>query len=513
MASSSNPPAGDALALRGIGKRFGATQALDDVSLTFRPGEVHALVGGNGSGKSTLIKILAGVVIADVGQIDVGGERYDARDFTPARARAAGLRFVHQQSSTFAQLTVAENLAIGHGFDRGGAGRIRWRRQEETAREILDRFQIDADPRQAVGSLNAAKRTTIAIARALQDRDDADAGILVLDEPTASLPAAEVELLLTDLRRFAAEGQTILYVSHRLEEILTVADTASVLRDGRTVSSMPREELSLDGLAEAIMGRPIEQIVPPAVRSSGGVVLEARDIRGGAVQDATFSLRQGEVVGVAGLLGSGRSTLLRLLFGAEPIEAGELLLDGEPVSFSSPSEAMDAGMGYVPEDRSSEAAFPQLTVTENLSICVLPSYWRGGRLRHRQEHADARDLQREYLIRSASERSPLASLSGGNQQKVILARWMRRQPRVLLLDEPTQGVDVGARAEIYGLIRKVVEAGATVLVVSSDLEELAGLCDRVLIVRNGRLLADLDGAQVTDVELNHRIATTEPVST
>jgi len=484
-----------------VSKAFGATQALDGVSLELEQGSVHALLGGNGSGKSTLIKAIAGVEQADAGELEIRGERHELRTMTPARARQAGLHFVHQQRSTFSDLTVTENLAIGRGFDTGPGGRIEWRRARKRAAAVLERFQIDADPDTELGRLGPATQTMVAIARALQDQDgDAD-GVLLLDEPTASLPAPEVALLLEALRRYAAAGQAIVYVTHRLEEVFAVADRATLLRDGCVVGDVEPRRLQHDGLVELMMGRSVEQIERLRGRPEGRVILTVRGLATGPLAPLDLELREGEIVGVAGLLGSGRSTLLRALFGVSPPQSGEVRIDGEARKIESPTRAMAAGLAYVPEDRQADAAFPDLTVSENLSLTVIPDYWHRGMLNRRRERRDTLGLFDSFLITAASDAAPLRSLSGGNQQKVVLARWLRRDPRVLLLDEPTQGVDVGARAEIYELIHAAVAGSAAALVASSDFEELARICDRVIVLRKGRAAAelrdgDLDAEQI-----------------
>jgi ribose transport system ATP-binding protein len=474
-----------------VSKAFGATQALDDVSFELKRGSIHALLGGNGSGKSTLIKLIAGVEAADAGQLEVRGERHELRSMTPARAREAGLHFVHQQRTTFPQLTVTENLAIGRGFDTGAGGRIEWRRARRRAAAVLERFRIDAHPDQELGELGPATQTMVAIARALQDQDDDADGVLLLDEPTAALPAPEASLLLGALRRYADAGQAIVYVTHRLEEVFAVADRATLLRDGRVVDTVEPSQLDHESLVELIMGRTVEQIERLRGRPEGRTILEARRISAGPLSPLDIDLRAGEIVGLAGLIGSGRSTLLRALFGVRPLESGEIRIDGEPRRIDSPPEAMAAGLAYVPEDRQADAAFPELSVGENLSLTVIPDYWHRGMLNRRREHRDALGLFDSFLITAESDGAPLRSLSGGNQQKVVLARWLRRQPRILLLDEPTQGVDVGARAEIYELVHRAVADGAAALVASSDFEELARVCDRVIVLRKGRAVAEL----------------------
>jgi ribose transport system ATP-binding protein len=474
-----------------VSKAFGATQALDDVSLGLERGSVHALLGGNGSGKSTLIKAIAGVEPADAGEIEIRGERHELRSMTPALARAAGLHFVHQQRSTFSGLTVTENLAIGRGFDTGAGGRISWRRSRRRAAAVLERFQIDADPDAELGRLGPATQTMVAIARALQDQDGETDGVLLLDEPTASLPAPEVDLLLAALRRYAAAGQAIVYVTHRLEEVFAVADRATLLRDGRVAGEVEPRQLDHDSLVELMLGRSVAQIERLRGRPEGSTILAARGLAAGALAPLDLDVRAGEIVGIAGLIGSGRSSLLRALFGAGPPQSGEVWIDGAPLRIGSPPDAMTAGFAYVPEDRQRDATFPDLSVGENLSLTVLGDYWRGATLNRRRERRDSLGLLGSFLIDAESDAVPLRTLSGGNQQKVVLARWLRRQPRLLLLDEPTQGVDVGARAEIYELVHRAVAGGAAALIASSDFEELAHLCDRVLVLRKGEAVSEL----------------------
>jgi ribose transport system ATP-binding protein len=479
------------LRVEGVYKAFDATQALADVSFELRRGSVHALLGGNGSGKSTLIKVLAGVEPADAGTIEIGGATHDLRWMTPARAREAGLHFVHQQRSTFPELSVTDNLSIGHGFETGSLGRIEGRRARRRAAAVLERFQIDVHPDQALGELGPANQTMVAIARALQDQDDESEGVLVLDEPTASLPAPEVDQLLSALRRYAAAGQAIVYVTHRLEEVFVVADRATLLRDGRLVDTVEPRSLTHESLVELMMGRTVEQISRLRGEAPGPVVIEAKKLSAGPLKEVDLVACEGEIVGIGGLIGSGRSTLLRTLFGVGVVAGGEILIDGEPQRSRAPGEAMAAGIAYVPEDRQREAAFPQLSVGENLAVTVIPEYWHRGVLNRRRERRDALELFDSYSIVAESDEAPLSSLSGGNQQKVMVARWLRRNPRLLLLDEPTQGVDVGARAEIYELIHRAVSGGAAALFASSDFEELAQICDRVIVLRKGAVVAEI----------------------
>jgi ribose transport system ATP-binding protein len=369
--------------------------------------------------------------------------------------------------------------------------------QRARAAELIHRFGIPARPDSVLGDLGRATQTLVAIARALQDqRTDRDR-VLVLDEPTASLPASEVGALLSALRGYADSGHTIIFVTHRLPEVVQVADRATVLRDGRALRTVQGDELDSETLVELIAGR---RAAASARRGDGAAsvepVLRVSGLSGGSLRDASFTVRRNEIVGVAGLLGSGRSTLLRILFGLVARQAGEVHLRGAAISCTTPREAIRRGFAYVPEDRTAEAAFRDLTVLENLSIASLPTGAGGLVIDGTAERAEGRALIASFGISAPSERASFDALSGGNQQKAVLARWMRRSPQVLLLDEPSQGVDVGARADIYSLIRRAVSGGACALVVSSDAEELTAFCDRVLVLRAGHVVADLDGEDV-----------------
>jgi ribose transport system ATP-binding protein len=503
-------PGDPVLSVERVSKTFGATRALTEVSLGVERGTIHCLLGGNGSGKSTLIKILAGVYDADPGgTVTVGGETLAAARLTSQWARSVGLHFVHQDLGVFGGLSVAENLAIGRGFPTHKVtGAIRWRALRRHAQEALERFSVPVRPQQLVATLRPADRTMVAIVRALQDQSGASNGILVLDEPTTALPSVEVDRLFTALRRYAEAGQTIVLVTHRLEEVIALADRVTVLRDGHVAADMVRSEISKDRLVEVIVGRALEQRSSTAgPTATDDVVLEVRGLTAGPLQGVDLGLRRGEVLGLAGLLGSGRTTLLSTLFGLQRPMAGSVELDGGPTHFDTVDQAMDAGFAFVPEDRS-ESAFLEMSLRENLSAADVTRYWRRGLLRQGIEAADARQSMVDFSIRAISEGQPFGTLSGGNQQKAIVARWLRRKPKILLLDEPTQGVDVEARAEIYHLVRSAVSAGTSVIVAASDFEELARVADRVVVLADGRVATeitgpDIDPADVTEQVLSH----------
>lgn len=513
---------GLALAAKDLNKTYGGTHALNDVSIEVSSGKIHALMGGNGSGKSTFIKVLAGVVTPDSGSLAFRGEWHDARLHTPARAKSAGLHFVHQQNSTFPDLTVAENLALGRGFELTPLKSIAWRAQKARARDVLQRFEIHVEPDTPMSDLSAAAQMMVAIARALQDQDDtAERGVLVLDEPTASLPKHEVDLLLAALRRYAANGQTIIYVSHRLEEVTAIADEATVLRNGRVASRLVGAEITHDSLVEGITGgsvvsslateaAPTAGAAPaPGEAKFGEPVLTLRH-RGASGDDASESLvvREGEIVAVAGLLGSGRSRLLKQIFGAIPRDDIEVIVGGRPLEASHIRAAMKRGIGFLPENRLLEAAFPDLSIAENLSISRLDELSRLGWINPSRERQDANKQIKAFAVRAPNSAAPVASLSGGNQQKVMLARWMQRRPKLLLLDEPTQGVDIGARNDIHELVRIAAAAGTAVLVISSEFGELAALAHRAIVVSNGAIVSSIAGPLSEDV-LNNSVYSQE----
>lgn len=496
-----------AVELSGIHKSFAGVPVLRGVSLNVRAGSLHALLGGNGSGKSTTLKILAGVHRADPGGvIRVHGADHATSDYSSALARAAGLRFVHQELGLIPDLTVGENFALEGGFPRRFGSAIHWSALHRRTQEHLDRAGVSVDARTHVRALRPSDRTLVAIARAL--RDDDRAITLVLDEPTARLPHYEAGLLLRSLRECRERGQTIIYVSHRLAEVLEIADHVSVLRDGVVTADVRASETDRARLIEAITGA-----APPAPPTNGGAtasagpvavqpLLRVRGLRAGAVREADVTVTAGEIVGVAGLVGSGRTSLLRALFGDLPIRHGSIEVAGRPVAIADPAAAIRLGMAMVPEDRATDAAFPDRPLWENICAAGLGKHWRGWRIDKRRERAEAAVLVARYGVKAASPDVVFTALSGGNQQKAVLARWFRASPRLLLLDEPTQGVDAAARADIHGYIREHVAAGNAAVVASSDFEELAELCGRVIILREGRTVAELTGAEVTESRLS-----------
>ena len=487
-----------AVSVRNLRKRFGPTQALAGVDLDIQSAAINALIGGNGSGKSTGIKILGGVEQADAGSISFGDEEIDARRMNPALARAHGIRVIHQQGSTFGSLSVEENFAAGVYPTARGLGRVDWKQLRRRTVAALEEFGVDLSPREIVGDLRPGKRQLLAIVRALDSLPDRGAGILILDEPTASLAVSEVERLQTMLGMLVRAGHSILYVTHRLEELPGFAERVTVLRDGLVARILARHEITHDALVASLLEglrQPSAQAASNTAGSDSSVRLRVAGVKGGPVARADLTVRAGEIVGLAGLAGSGRSSLLQMIFGVSRPTNGEIDLDGKRIHWRGGRP--HAGIGYVPEDRLGEAAFSTLSIRENVLAPSTGRFWSRGRFRRRAERAFTDDLTRRYTVRGvASDQTQFKNLSGGNQQKVVLARWIAVEPGLLLLDEPTQGVDIAARAEVHAHVRAAARSGVAVLVASSDATELTTLCERVIVLWRGQTVAELTGAEL-----------------
>ncbi len=487
------------LDIRNLSKTFPGTLALDSTNFDLRPGEVHALVGQNGSGKSTMIKILAGYHHPDPGAtILLGGEEVTIHD--TAASRDLGFRFVHQDLGLVSTLDTVENLALGEGYKSGFGGRIKWRINRRDARERIRALGYNFDVRRPVGQLGAAERTGIAIARALHNWEQAR--VLVVDEPTASLPSHEVAVLFEAISRVRAKGLGVIYISHHLDEVFAIADRVTILRDGRVVGTFPTTEIDEDRLVSLMCGD--VELSPFIERDSTKLsepILEVRGLCGTVVDDVSFTAHSGEVLGIAGLTGSGREQILQLLFGSLP-RSGEVLVDGKPVS-PRPTKSVAAGIALVPADRTGAGSIIDLTVRENFTLTDLKRHsFFGGRLSKTEERSEAREWIRELDVRPPRPEAVFDSLSGGNQQKVVLAKWLRMKPRVILLDEPTQGVDVQAKATIHALARKAAADGSTVVIASSDDAEICDTCDRALIMRDGRFTGQLERENLRPDSIN-----------
>lgn len=498
-----------AVSIHNLQKTFPGGKALRGVSFDVRRGTVHGLVGGNGCGKSTLVKSIAGVQSADPGgTIEVNGTRIATDELGAPWARAAGLRFVHQNPAIFPDLSVAENLALGDEFP-ARLGIVRRRTLRDRAQRLLDHFKIGATPDTTMENLRLADQTMVAIARALQDHVEGRSEIaaVVLDEPTAALPRHEVAILLDAVRTITTTGVAVIYISHRLDEVLDVCDDITVLRDGAHVVTRSTDGLTEPELVSLIVGRSLDAMYPdtPGATFDAPVALRLENVTAFGVHDVSLTLRAGEILGVAGLLGSGRSELLQCLFGMNPATGGTITVGQRVVSIDSVRAAMELGIAYIPEHRETDAAFLELSVRENLSAADVTRFSRAGLLRRGPERRAAVDSICAYGIKTAGDSALMSSLSGGNQQKVVLARWMRRHPGVLLLDEPTQGVDVGARADAYRLITDAVADGAAAILVSSDFEELVDMSDRVLILSGGRITGEVSGTDIDSSLLTEKV--------
>jgi ribose transport system ATP-binding protein len=480
-----------------ISKTFPGQRALDDVSITLNRGEICALVGENGSGKSTLIKILAGFYEADPGgTVTFGGHTIsvDGRHGAGSEWRDH-VRFIHQDLGLVESLGALDNLALGNGFETGFGGRIRWRRETARARELFDEFGLDFDLRAPVATLSGVERTMIAVARALRDFESSE-GLLILDEPTAALPISEVEFLFAAVRRLAARGASVLFVSHRLEEVMQLADRVIALRDGRLVGDRPAAGLDHQALIGMIIGRSLEGLYPQDHPDSSQVRLRARGLVGRRIDGIDLEVRAGEILGVGGLNSSGRDELADLLFGLGEVDAEEIVIDGETVDLHSPRAAMRHGVALVPSNRAKRGMIGLHSVRENVTLPALRPIVRAGLVNRRRERDEVLLWCGRVNLDPMLIERPLAQYSGGNQQKAVIAKWLRRVPNVLLLDEPTQGVDIGAKAAVYELIVEAAAAGAAVVVCSSDNEELAELSDRVIVLSDGRISAELRRSQL-----------------
>jgi rhamnose transport system ATP-binding protein len=497
---------GPLLKLTGIAKSFSGVHALKGVSFDLRAGEVHALVGENGAGKSTLIKVITGAHAPDEGTLEVLGR--PVLDNDPVRARELGIAAIYQQPALFPDLSVAENIALG--LEPGGAWRrIRWGERRRRARRLLDRIGARIDPETEVRRLTMPEQQLVEIARAL----GADARVVIMDEPTASLSDTEVEHLFRVIRELKRDGVGVVYISHRLEELPEVADRVTALRDGVLVGTRPMAEVTRAELIRMMVGRDLSAVFPKVEVEPGDVVLELRGVgcRAAGVRDVSFAVRAGEIFGLAGLVGAGRTELARVLFGLTPADSGEIVLNGTLVTLDSPRRAVDLGIAYVPEDRRRHGVVLDMSVAANTTLAALRDVCRHGLIDRGVERSVAAGLVDRLAVKTASLEAAVGTLSGGNQQKVALARWLATRPSVVILDEPTQGVDVGAKAEIHRLMGELAGRGLAVVMISSELPEVLGMSDRIGVMHGGTLAGILPRAGATqeglmELALGHVVA-------
>ena len=479
-----------------ITKAFAGVQALRRVSFDLRAGEVHALVGENGAGKSTLIKIMTGAVPADSGTLVVGGRR--VAHMTPALAHSLGIAAIYQQPALFPDLTVAENVALA--LEASGAWTpVDWPARRTRAADLLARVGATIDPERLVDTLSMPEQQIVEIAKAI----GADAKILIMDEPTAALTDREVENLFRIVTLLRSHGAGIIYISHRLDEVFALADRITVLRDGETVATRDSRRIERAELIGLMIGRALAAVFPKREVPLGDVALELRSLsnRAAGLRDISLTLRRGEILGLAGLVGSGRTQLAETLFGLTPPDDGQILVRGTPVAIHSPADAIRAGIAYVPEDRRQHGVVLDMSVAANASLASLARVSRRGLIDRRAERESASRYVEQFRIKTASLDAEVGTLSGGNQQKVALARWLATEPSILILDEPTQGVDVGSKAEIHGLMQRLAERGLAILMISSELPEILGMSDRVAVMHAGAIRGVLARGEATQARI------------
>ncbi len=496
------------LEMIGIVKSFGGVPALTDGNLSVAPGEVHAIVGQNGAGKSTLIKILTGVYRRDAGAVRWMGREVDLS--SPREAQEAGIATIYQELTLVPQRTVTENIVLGYE-PRTRFGMIDWRTAEARTRAVLSRFGIELDPGLPLGTYPTAIQQLVAIGRAAS----MEARLVIMDEPTSSLDEREVDVLFGVIRQLRDQGTSVIYISHFLEEFFEICDRITILRDGRTVGSTAISDTTRLDLVAGMLGRSAEDIRRTGITELSGSalsagkdsVLEAAGVATNRrLRQLDLTVRAGEIVGLAGLLGSGRTEAARALFGMDRLSAGEVRVAGEPTSITSPRSAIAAGLGYLSEDRKTEGIIPELSVRENLTLALLPRLSRFGMMDEARERRIVDGFIRALGIKAAHMDQPIRELSGGNQQKVLLGRWLAIEPRLLILDEPTRGVDVGAKREIQAIIREKVEQGCAVLLISSEFEELIEGAHDIVVMQEGRSVSRLSNPGVTEEQLIHAIA-------
>lgn len=484
--------------MRSISKGFNGVSVLKDVSFDVRKGEVHALAGGNGAGKSTLMKILQGVYQADAGEILIGGKPVAINSIQDAKA--AGIGMVFQEFSLVPSLTVAQNIFLA-SEPLGAGGLIDDRASERRAKEVFAEMEVNVDPRAEVSRLGTAYWQLTEIAKALSQ----DAQVLIMDEPTASLARHESEALFELIDRLKQRGISIIYISHRMDEVYRLADRITILRDGRRLLTEPLTDVTPEQIVEGIVGKKIEGQLAYRERDhvahEGAPLLEVRGLNAGRrVRDVSFSLRPGEILGLAGLMGSGRTELARTLFGIDRLDSGEILIRGEKINLTSPQQAIDAGVALIPEDRRAQGLVLDHSVRDNLLLPLLGQIKRGPLLDSAKGKELSSSLIKKFAVKVAHPHRPVRLLSGGNQQKVVIAKWLGTDPDILILDEPTAGVDIGTKSEILDMIRELASAGKAVIVISSEYPELLAVSDRVLVLKDGSVIRDIPRSDIADEE-------------
>ncbi|HID51860.1 MAG TPA: sugar ABC transporter ATP-binding protein [Anaerolineae bacterium] len=486
------------LRMESISKSFPGVQALQDVNFAVLPGEIHALVGENGAGKSTLMKALTGGQPADDGRIIWRGQPVDIQN--PHDAQALGISMIHQELSLLPFRTVGQNVYLGREPTWFLPGTINWKQLYAQTGALLQRLDLDVDPRTEAQNLSIAQQQMVEVAKALS----IDASLIAMDEPTSSLTEKETEILFDVMRSLKAQGVSIIFISHRLEEVFEISDRVTVLRDGRHIATKPTSELDHNQIVSLMVGRELDDMYHYSETERQDVALQVRDLsEGRELKNGSLTLHGGEILGIAGLIGAGRTALAETLFGIRRATAGEIWLAGEKVKIHSPQQAIKQGLGFVPEDRKLQGLFLNMAVRENIDMSSLDQVSQAGFIKRKQANAMGREFVEKLDIRTPRLDQTVGNLSGGNQQKVVIARWLTLAPQVLILDEPTRGVDVGAKSEIHALMRDLAAQGVGVLMISSDLPEVLGVSDRILVMHEGRVTGEFSRAEATQDKIMH----------
>ena len=486
------------LRMQGISKAFPGVQALNSVDFSVSQGEIHALVGENGAGKSTLMKILTGALTSDSGQISLGNQ--DVQINNPGDAQALGISMIHQELSLIPYLTVGQNIFLGRESRARVGAFIDWPELYQQAQVLLDRLNVNVDSRASVQDLSIAQRQMVEVAKSLSFNAD----LIAMDEPTSSLTDRETEILFRVMSSFKEQGISIIFISHRLEEVFEIADRITVLRDGEAIGTAPVADLDVDQVVRMMVGRDVGELYPKDDIEQLGVILEASDVEDGReLRPVSVTLNKGEILGIAGLAGAGRTALAETLFGVRSAVKGQIKIGGKTVRIQHPGQAIRLGLGFVPEDRKLQGLFLNMAVRENVVISALPEVSRFSFVNFSQAEKLAREYIDKLKIRTPSVKQLVRNLSGGNQQKVIIARWLTLNPRILILDEPTRGIDVGTKAEIHALMNQLAKQGVAVMMVSSDLPEVLGVSDRILVMRTGRIVAEFTRQEATQDKIMH----------
>jgi ribose transport system ATP-binding protein len=486
---------GIVLKMENITKTFPGVIALEDVSIELYKGEVLGILGENGAGKSTLIKILAGNYVKDSGSIFVNGEKFEIKN--PSEAMASGIRVIYQELNTLNNLTVAENIFIGEQLVKGIFKIVDWKAMTKKAAEILDSLNVSLDPSSVIGDLSISEKQIVEIAKAISK----DAKILVMDEPTAALSEEETQSLFKIIANLKLRGVSIIYISHRLKEIFQITDRVVVLRDGKKVKSLNTKDTNANELVALMVGRDIKEMYPKREVPIGDTVMEVKNLFAEGFQDISFTLKKGEILGIFGLLGSGRTSLVKALFGANKVKSGEILVNDKKINIKSPRIARDEKMGLVPLDRKIEGLALHMGVKENITLANIEDLGKGFLLKRSIENDKAKKWIAEMGIKTPTIDQEVNSLSGGNQQKVVLAKWLESGSRIIILNEPTRGIDVGAKIEIYKLMQNLCEKGSAVIMISSELPEILSIADRILVMSKGKITAQYLRREATEENL------------